>query len=150
MLSFLVHGIKKTNYEFGKEKMFDIKQKGRPSNRDNSMIKLLNSHAIMASRISNTVFLPSDPDELCEEKQAGNNSDLINEEIVATIDELLDYKCAFKKPHKYFLVKCKFCTPRKSNYKYSYSRYTRMSIITYKNVSIHKYKYSYNCMYTQI
>ena len=43
---------------------FDIKQKGRPTNRDKSMIKILNSPAIMASGISTTIFLPSDPNEL--------------------------------------------------------------------------------------
>ena len=44
----------------------DIKLKGRTSNRDKSMIKILNSPAIMASGISNTIFSPSDPNELCE------------------------------------------------------------------------------------
>ena len=44
---------------------FDNKQKGRKSNRDKSMIKLLKSPAIMASGISKTIFLSSDPDELC-------------------------------------------------------------------------------------
>ena len=45
-------------YEFGKEMKFDIKQKGRKSNRDKSMIKLLKSPAIMASAsgVSKTNF----------------------------------------------------------------------------------------------
>ena len=43
-------------YEFGKEMNFDIKQKGRKSNRDKSMIKLLKSPAIMASGILKTIF----------------------------------------------------------------------------------------------
>ena len=102
---------KKTIYEFGKEMKFENKQKGRPSNRDKSMIKLLNSPAIMASGIS-TIFLPSDPDELCDglkllqEKQAGNNSDLINEEIIAIVDKLLEYQCISKKKHQQVLIKC--------------------------------------------
>ena len=44
---------------------FDIKQKRRKSNRDKSVIRLLKSPAIMAPGISKTIFLPSDPDELC-------------------------------------------------------------------------------------
>ena len=38
-------------YEFGKEMKFDIKQKGRKSNRDKSMIKLLKSPVIMVSGV---------------------------------------------------------------------------------------------------
>ena len=51
-------------YEFGKEKKFDNKEKRRKSNRDKSMRKLPKSPAIMASGVSNTIFLSSDPDEL--------------------------------------------------------------------------------------
>ena len=54
----------KLTYEFGKEMIFNIKQKGRKSDRDKSMIKLLKSPAIMASGISNIIILSSDPDEL--------------------------------------------------------------------------------------
>ena len=79
---------------------FKIKQKGRKSNRDKSLIKLLKSPAIMASGISKTLFLSSDPFELCkrlnlilQEKQAVNNSDKINQEIVAIVDKKLEYKC---------------------------------------------------------
>ena len=50
-------------HEFGKEKKFDIKQKGRPSAPDKSLIKLLESPAIMASGIS-TIILPETPYEL--------------------------------------------------------------------------------------
>ena len=100
-------------YEFGKEMNFNIRQKGRKSDRDKSMIKLLKSPAIMASGISNIIILSSDPDELCDrfklllqEIQAGNNSDLINKEIVAIVDKLLEYKCITKKQHKQILIKC--------------------------------------------
>ena len=75
-------------YEFGKEMDIDIKQKGRKSYRDTSIINLLKSPAIMASGTSNTIFLSSNRDELCErlklilqEIQARNNSNIINEEI---------------------------------------------------------------------
>ena len=99
-------------YEFGKEMNFNIKQKGRKSNRDKSMIKLLKSPAIMAPGISKRIFLSSDPDELCnrlklllQEKNAGNNSDIINQEIVAIVDKLLEYKCISRKQHKQILIK---------------------------------------------
>ena len=52
------------------------------------------SPANMASRIS-TILLSPDPDELCNrikyilrEKQVGNNSDMINEKIVAIVDKI--------------------------------------------------------------
>ena len=55
---------RKLIYEFGKEMDFNIRQQGRKSNTDKSMIKLLKSPAIMASGIS-TIFLSSDSNELC-------------------------------------------------------------------------------------
>ena len=66
----------------------------------------------MASVISK-IFLPSDPDGLCnrlklllQEKHAGKMSDIINDEIVAIVDKLLEYRCISKKQHKQFLIKC--------------------------------------------
>ena len=50
--------------EFGKELNFNIRQKGRKSDRDKSLIKLLKSPAIMASGFPNIINLSSDPDEL--------------------------------------------------------------------------------------
>ena len=77
------------------------------------MTKLLKSPAIMSSGISKTIFLSSDPDELCDrlklilqEKQAGKNSDIVNQEIVAIVDNLLEYKCISTKHHKQILIKC--------------------------------------------
>ena len=100
-------------YEFGKEMNFNVKQKARKSDRDRSMINLLKSPAIMASGISNIIILSTDPNELCDrlklllqEKQAGNNSNIINDEIVAIVDNLLKYKCMSKKEHKQILIKC--------------------------------------------
>ena len=68
---------------------------------------------VSASGVSKTIFLSSDRDELCErlklllqEKHAGNNSDIINQEIVAIVDKLLEYKCITKKQHKQILYKC--------------------------------------------
>ena len=91
----------------------NIKQKGRKSDRDKYIIKLLKSLAIMASGIPNIKILSSDPDELCnrlklslQEKQAGNNSVYINREILAIINKFLQYKCISKKQHKQILIKC--------------------------------------------
>ena len=104
---------RKIIFEFGKEMKFKLKNKGRPSIRHNSMIRLLNQPPIMASGFSKTIFLSSDPNELCDrlklllqEKHAGNNSDIINDEIVAIVDKLLEYKCISKKQHKQILNKC--------------------------------------------
>ena len=122
-------------YEFGKEMNFNIKRKGRKSDRDNSMIKLLKSPAIMALGIT-TIFLSENPDELCDrlklllqEKNAGNNSDIINMEIITIVDKLIEYKCISKKQHQQILNKCNLLN--KTKYKYSYK-------------CVHKY----NCMYT--
>ena len=104
---------KKLIYEFAKEMNYDTKSTGRPSTRHTSIIKILESPAIMASGVSKTIILSSDPNELCDrlklllqEKNAGNNSDIINDEIVAIVDKLLEYKCISKKQHKQILIKC--------------------------------------------
>ena len=106
---------KKLMYDFAKEMHFDPKALGNKSVRDRKLIKLLNSPGLMvsASGISKTIFLSSDPNKLCDrlrlllhEKQAGNNSDIINQENVAIVDKLLEYKCISKKEHKQILFKC--------------------------------------------
>ena len=104
---------KKIIYEFAKEMNYDTKSTGRPSTRHESMVRLLNQPVIMASGFSKTIILSSDPNELCDrlklllqEKHGGNNSNLINEEIVAIVDKLLEYKCISKKQHKQILIKC--------------------------------------------
>ena len=104
---------RKLIYEFAKEMNFNIKEKGNKSDRDKSIIRLLKSPAIMASGVSKTIFLSSDANELCDrlklllqEKHAGNNSNIINSEIVAIIDKLLEYRCISKKQHKQILYNC--------------------------------------------
>ena len=104
---------KKLIYEFAKEMKYDTKSTDRPSTRHTSIIKTLESPAIMVSGISKTIILSSDPNELCDrlklllqEKHAGNNSDKINDEIVVIVDKLLEYKCISKKQHKQILIKC--------------------------------------------
>ena len=106
---------KKLIYDIAKEMHFDMKAAGKKPTRDKTLIKLLKSPGLIvsASGVSKTIFLSSDPDELCntlklllEEKQAGNNSDIINQEIVAIVDNILEYKSITKKQHKQFLFKC--------------------------------------------
>ena len=62
---------------------------------------------------SSTIFLPLNLDELCNklkllllETKAGNSSDLINKEIIAIVDKLIEYKFISKKQHKQVLIKC--------------------------------------------
>ena len=103
---------KKLIYEFVQEMNYDTKSTGRPSTRHTSIIKILESPAILASGISKTKILSSDPNDLCDrlrlllqEKYAGNNSDIIDEEIVAIVDKLLQYRCLSKKQHEQILIK---------------------------------------------
>ena len=76
------------------------------------MIKLLESPASMASG-NPTIFLSSDPNELCatkkillKEKQSGEIYNIIDEEIVALADKLSENKRIFTKQHKFLLLKC--------------------------------------------
>ena len=102
-------------YDFAKEKKFDVKGFGRKSTRNRSLINLLKSPGLMVSDsgVSETIFLSSDLDELCnslkiliQEKRAGNNSDIINQEFFAIVDKILEYKCISQKEHKQILNKC--------------------------------------------
>ena len=106
---------RKIMYDFAKEMNFDMRVQGNKSTRDRTLIKLLKSPGLMvsASGVSKTIFLSSDPNELCDrlklllqEKKAGHNGDIINEEIVVIIDKLLEYKCITKNQHKPILLKC--------------------------------------------
>ena len=93
---------------------FDLKALGKKFTRDRSLLKLLKSTGLMvsASGVSKTVIVSSGPDELCnrlklllQEKKNGNSSIIINQEIVAIVDTLLEYKCISKKQHKELLIK---------------------------------------------
>ena len=103
---------KKPMYIFAKEMHFDERGRGRKSTRDRTIIKLPKSPAVMASGISRTIFLSSDPDDFCDrlklllqEKQGGNNCDIIKQEIVVIVDKFLEYKCISKNQHKQLLIK---------------------------------------------
>ena len=102
-------------YDYAKERHIDSRAPGRKSTRDSTLILLSKSPGLMvsASGVSKTKFLSSDPNELCDrlklllqEKQAGKNSKIINDEIVAMVDTFLEYKCISIKQHKQLLFKC--------------------------------------------
>ena len=103
---------KKQMYDFAKEIHFDERRVGNISTRDKILIKILNSPGIIASGVSEKIFLSPDPDELCnriklllQEKQAGNKSDVIIDESLAIVDKLLEYKCISRKHFKQILIK---------------------------------------------
>ena len=105
---------KKLMCDFAKEMKIDVKAQGNISIRDRTLKKVLKTPGLMvsASGVSKTIFLSSDPNEICDrsklllqEKQAGNNSDIFNQEIVAMVDKLLQYESISKKQHKQLLIK---------------------------------------------
>ena len=103
---------KKLMYEFPKAINFNIKAQGNKSTRDRTFVKILESPAIMVSGVT-TKILSENPDEWCDglklllqQKQTGNNSDLINEEIIAIVDMFLEDKKISKKQHKQVLTEC--------------------------------------------
>ena len=59
---------KELMYDFAKEMHFDLKAQGNKSTRYRTLIKLLKSPGSMvsASGVSKTIFLSSDPNELCD------------------------------------------------------------------------------------
>ena len=103
---------KRLMYDFAKEMHFDERRVGNKPTRDITFIKLLKSPPIMALGLT-TICFSENPDELCnrinlllQEKHAGINSNIINQEIFALVDKLLEYKCISKKQHKQILIEC--------------------------------------------
>ena len=98
---------KKVMFDFAKEMYFDEKTSGNKNARNKSLIRLLQSPAIMvsASGVSSSKrFLSSNPKEICgsmrkllQEKRAGKKSDIINEKTIAMGDRILDHKCISSK-----------------------------------------------------
>ena len=110
-------------YAFAKQMSFDVKAMGNNSTRNRTLIKLLKSPGLVisASGISNTIFLPSDPDEFCDglnlllqEKKAGTKSDFLIEEVIAIIDKLLEYESISEKQHNQILIKCNLLQTKKN------------------------------------
>ena len=102
---------------------FDLKGVGIKSTRDRKFINLPKPPGLFVSPsgVSNTLFSSSDPDEigdsfvlLLQEKQAGNTSDIIVEEIVAIVDRIIEYKCITKKQQNQLLIKCNLLHTKKN------------------------------------
>ena len=99
-------------FELAKEIYFDKRALVEESTRDKSPIRLLKSPAIMTSGTS-TLYSPENSDDLydrkkllIEEKQAGNNSNIIDEEIIGIGEKLLEYKCRSTKQLRFLFIKC--------------------------------------------
>ena len=80
-------------FDFAEEMYFDEKSLGKKITGNRRLIRLLQSLNIIASWIS-TRSSSSKSNDLCDglklllqEKQAGNNSDKINQEIIAIADK---------------------------------------------------------------
>ena len=102
-------------YDFAEKMHFDIKATGNKSTGDRRPKKIPKSPGLMVSSsgISNTLFLSTDPNELCDrinlllqEKQAGKISNIIGEENFTIVNKLLEYKCISKKQHKSLHLEC--------------------------------------------
>ena len=107
-------------YGFAKEMNFDVNAMGNKSTRGRTLIKLLELPSVMVYASGNSMklfskvlFLPENPDDLwnrlkllLQELPAGNNLDIINEEIVAILVKLLEHKYISKKQHKQMFFQC--------------------------------------------
>ena len=109
---------RKRIYELAKEMKFNIEQKVQKSPRNESVMRLLESPAIISSGLQ-TKCLPENPEELFERlklllqaKKAGNNSDKIKEETVMILDKLMKYKWISKKQHEQFFLKVIYYTQK--------------------------------------
>ena len=94
---------------------FDVRGPVNKSTRDHTLTKLLQSPGLMvsASGVSNTKFLPSDPYDICDriklllqQKQAGNNFIIINDDFIVIVDKLLEKNCISAKQHRQILIIC--------------------------------------------
>ena len=106
--------------DFLDEMRFDIKHTGKESNRDESLVKLINSPAIRAGSLKKskskrgcTIILSFYPNEVCDrlkfvpkQQHAGNISDKYNEENVTIGDKLLEYKSISTEKQKFLLPRC--------------------------------------------
>ena len=94
-------------YNFLKDMKYDLNYGDKKSNRYNIIKYLFQPH--LGSGL-NFVFLPSDPDELVDqlkllffEKVGGNDNPMLNEQIIAIADKLLQYQCITTNQHQNIL-----------------------------------------------
>ena len=85
------------------EMHFDIHSTGHSTGKSNRDKTLPNNYyskrALLASGFEEVIFLSENPNELCnrlclinQEKQAGNDTNKFDNEIIAILDKLLKYK----------------------------------------------------------
>ena len=97
-------------YNFLPDMNYDFNYGDKKSNRNNFIKRLLQPQ--VGSGL-NFVYLPSDPDELVDqlklivlEKIGGNDNTMLNEQIVAITDKLLEYKCITTNQHQNIISAC--------------------------------------------
>ena len=144
----------KQTINFLDEMKFDIYAKSE-SFRDMNFIKnFYNKRALLVPGLHEIIFLLEKPNDFCKrlrliihEKQAGNDTNKFDNEIVVIFGNLLEYISTTPKQRTQILIKFKlFNTEKKSETTY----YLYLSINSHMFVCIPKYKYSYNRMYTQV
>ena len=93
---------------FCKDLDYDTNNGDKKSDR-RKLILPLRSIREVKGRWLGIVFLSSDPKELVDrlnllhpEKRAGNDSKIINEEIIAIVEKLYEYDCLTKEEHATF------------------------------------------------
>ena len=74
-----------------------------------------------ASGASKTIFLQSDTNELCyriglllQEKQAGNISGIVNDDLIALVYKKIKYECMSIKQLKQVSIKCNLLHTKKN------------------------------------
>ena len=106
---------KNLKYDFPTLSFYPLKPPGKKLLEIKRLLKCSNHQVywFLLRVFRKKTFSSSDPHELCnrlqlllQEKQAGNNFDIINEKIVAIVEKLLEYNCISKKQHKQLLIKC--------------------------------------------
>ena len=98
-------------YFFSNDMKYDLNYGDKKSSRY-ILIKVLFNHYLQQQQSQsgsglNYVFLPSDPDDIVDElkliyfeKVGGNDNPMLNEQILATVDKLLEYERITKNQHQ--------------------------------------------------
>ena len=100
-------------YNFLKDMKYDLNYGDKISKRYYFIKDLINQYTYrdqqsqLGSGFNQYVFLPSDPDELVDqlkllyfEKVGGNDNPMLNEQIIAIADKLLQYQCITTNQHQ--------------------------------------------------
>ena len=99
-------------YNFLKDMKYDLNYGDKKSKRYYFIKNLINQYTYRDQQSQlgsglNFIFLPSDPDELVDqlkllyfEKVGGNDNPMLNEQIIAIADKLLQYQCITTNQHQ--------------------------------------------------